>query len=89
LKKSSWTKGFLDKASGKDVKRPQLIAMLDVVREGDSVFCHSMDRLGRNLGDLRKLVDLMTERGISVHFLKEGLTFTKREWFYQPCLHSC
>lgn len=35
-----------------------------------------MDRLGRNLGDLRKLVDLMTERGISVHFLKEGLMFT-------------
>ncbi|WP_263385861.1 recombinase family protein [Granulicella arctica] len=69
-------KTFLDKASGKDVKRPQLTAMLDFVREGDSVFCHSMDRLGRNLGDLRKLVDLMTERGISVHFLKEGLTFT-------------
>ena len=69
-------KTFLDKASGKDVKRPQLVAMLDFVREGDSVFCHSMDRLGRNLGDLRKLVDLMTERGISVHFLKEGLTFT-------------
>jgi DNA invertase Pin-like site-specific DNA recombinase len=69
-------KTFLDKASGKDVKRPQLTAMLDFVREGDAVFCHSMDRLGRNLGDLRKLVDLMTERGISVHFLKEGLTFT-------------
>jgi DNA invertase Pin-like site-specific DNA recombinase len=69
-------KTFLDKASGKDVKRPQLTAMLDFVREGDSVFCHSMDRLGRNLGDLRKLVDLMTERGISVNFLKEGLTFT-------------
>jgi DNA invertase Pin-like site-specific DNA recombinase len=35
-----------------------------------------MDRLGRNLGDLRKLVDLLTERGVSVHFLKESLTFT-------------
>ena len=69
-------KTFLDKASGKDVKRPQLTAMLEFVREGDSVFCHSMDRLGRNLADLRKLVDLLTERGISVHFLKEGLTFT-------------
>jgi DNA invertase Pin-like site-specific DNA recombinase len=69
-------KTFLDRASGKDVKRPQLTAMLDFVREGDSVFCHSMDRLGRNLGDLRKLVDLLTERGVSVHFLKESLTFT-------------
>jgi len=37
---------FLDKASGKDVKRPQLEAMLAFVREGDTVICHSMDRLG-------------------------------------------
>jgi DNA invertase Pin-like site-specific DNA recombinase len=43
---------FLDKASGKDVKRPQLAAMLALVREGDSVICESMGRLGRNLDDL-------------------------------------
>jgi len=44
---------FTDKASGKDVKRPQLEAMLSFVREGDSLHCHSMDRLARNLDDLR------------------------------------
>jgi hypothetical protein len=42
-------KTFTDKASGKDVKRPQLEAMQSFVREGDTVFCHSMDRLARNL----------------------------------------
>ena len=67
---------FLDKASGKDVKRPQLAAMLAFVREGDAVICHSMDRLGRNLDDLRKLVLGLTERGVQVQFLKENLTFT-------------
>ena len=67
---------FLDKASGKDVKRPQLEAMLSFVREGDTVICHSMDRLGRNLDDLRKLVLGLTVRGIRVQFLKENLTFT-------------
>jgi DNA invertase Pin-like site-specific DNA recombinase len=67
---------FLDKASGKDVKRPQLAAMLAFVREGDSIVCHSMDRLGRNLDDLRKLVLGLTERGVEVQFLKENLTFT-------------
>lgn len=67
---------FLDKASGKDVKRPQLAAMLAFVREGDAVICHSMDRLGRNLDDLRKLVLGLTERGVQVQFLKESLTFT-------------
>jgi DNA invertase Pin-like site-specific DNA recombinase len=69
----------LDKASGKDVHRPQLIAMLAFVREGDTVICHSMDRLGRNLDDLRKLVLGMTERGVQVQFVKESLTFTGQD----------
>jgi DNA invertase Pin-like site-specific DNA recombinase len=72
----------LDEASAKDVHRPQLIAMLEFVREGDTVICHSMDRLGRNLDDLRKLVLRMTERGVQVHIVKENLTFTGqiRRW---------
>ncbi len=67
---------FLDKASGKDVNRPQLAALLAFVRDGDTVICHSMDRLGRNLDDLRKLVLGLNERGVKVQFLKESLTFT-------------
>jgi len=67
---------FVDKASGKDVARPGLEEMLSFVRDGDEVIVHSMDRLARNLDDLRRLVDLMTGRGIRVVFLKEGLTFT-------------
>ncbi len=67
---------FVDHVSGKDVKRPQLMAMLSFVREGDTVVCHSMDRLGRNLDDLRKLVFGLTERGIRVEFRKENLIFT-------------
>ncbi len=67
---------FTDHVSGKDVKRPQLTALLSFVREGDTVVCHSMDRLGRNLDDLRKLVFGLTERGIRVEFRKENLIFT-------------
>lgn len=51
-------KVFTDKASGKDVARPELQAMLAFIREGDTVVVHSMDRLARNLDDLRKLVQL-------------------------------
>jgi DNA invertase Pin-like site-specific DNA recombinase len=36
---------FTGSVSGKDVDRPQLAAMLAVVREGDAVIVHSMDRL--------------------------------------------
>ena len=45
-------KVFTDKASGKDIKRPELEALLSFVREGDTVVVHNMDRLARNLDDL-------------------------------------
>lgn len=67
---------FTDQASGKDVYRPQLGALLAFAREGDTVVVHSMDRLARNLDDLRQLVSGLTRRGIRVEFVKEGLTFT-------------
>jgi len=67
---------FTDKCSGKDTNRPQLEAMLSYVREGDTLVVFSLDRLGRNLDDLRRLVNLMTGRGVAVQFLKENLTFT-------------
>ncbi len=67
---------FTDRASGKDTKRPQLQALLSFVREGDTVIVHSMDRLARNLGDLRGVVHGLTARGVGIEFLKEGLTFT-------------
>jgi len=53
--------------------------MLAFVRDGDTVVCHSMDRLGRNLDDLRKIVLGLTERGIRVEFVKESLTFTGQD----------
>jgi DNA invertase Pin-like site-specific DNA recombinase len=67
---------FTDKASGKDIKRPQLEALLTFVREGDTVICHSMDRLGRNLVDLRRTVTDLTARKIGVRFVKENLVLT-------------
>lgn len=69
-------KVFTDKASGKDAQRPQLDALLAFVREGDIVVVHSMDRLARNLDDLRRLVQKLTQRRVRIEFVKEHLTFT-------------
>jgi hypothetical protein len=69
-------KVFTDQASGKDTQRPQLDALLAFVREGDTVVVHSMDRLARNLDDLRRLVNGFTQRGVRIQFVKEHLTFT-------------
>jgi DNA invertase Pin-like site-specific DNA recombinase len=70
------SKVFTDKASGKDTERPALEELLAFVREGDTVVVHSMDRLARNLDDLRRLVQQLTKRGIRIEFVKECLTFT-------------
>jgi len=69
-------KAFEDKASGKNIARPQLQAALEFCREGDTLVVHSMDRLARNLTDLRLLVKNLTNRGVTVQFIKESLSFT-------------
>ena len=68
-------KTFTDKASGKDINRPELQAMLDYVREGDHIYVHSMDRLSRSLRDLQEVVERLTGKGITVSFVKESLNF--------------
>jgi DNA invertase Pin-like site-specific DNA recombinase len=67
---------FVDHASGKDAKRPQLEELLSFVRTGDTVIVHSMDRLARNLDDLRRIVQALTNKGVRIEFVKENLTFT-------------
>lgn len=56
--------------------RPQLEALVKFVRDGDTIVVHSLDRLARNLDDLRRLVSDLTSRGVSVQFVHEQLTFT-------------
>jgi DNA invertase Pin-like site-specific DNA recombinase len=70
---------FTDKCSGKDTNRPQLRLMLEFIREGDTVYVHSMDRLARNLDDLRGVVNKLASKGVAVKFVKEGLTFNGQE----------
>ena len=67
---------FTDKASGKDSHRPELDRLLAFVRAGDTVVVHSLDRLARNLDDLRRLVQKLTKRGVRIEFVKESLAFT-------------
>jgi DNA invertase Pin-like site-specific DNA recombinase len=69
-------KVFTDKASGKDTKRPQLKAALEYLRDGDRLVVHSLDRLARNLADLKNIVSDLTARDVVVEFRKENLTFT-------------
>ncbi|TFC23490.1 recombinase family protein [Cryobacterium sp. MDB1-18-2] len=67
---------FEDKASGKDLNRPALEELIKFVRDGDTVLVHSMDRLARNLEDLRLIVRRLTAKKVRVEFVKEQLSFT-------------
>jgi len=67
---------FEDRLSGKDANRPALKEMLAFVREGDTVLVHSLDRLGRNIDDLREIVKGLVARGVTVKFASENLAFT-------------
>lgn len=66
-------KKFLDKMSGKTKDRPELNKLKLEVRNGDNIYCESISRLGRNVDDLRELCEDFKNKGVTVHFIKEGL----------------
>jgi DNA invertase Pin-like site-specific DNA recombinase len=83
-------KVFEEKLSGKSASdRPALQAMLDYVREGDTVVVYSIDRLARDLRDLQDLIERINAEGVTVRFLTEGLTFSadRDDPFAQLQLH--
>jgi DNA invertase Pin-like site-specific DNA recombinase len=69
-------KVFEEKLSGGSASdRPALQEMIGWVREGDLVVVHSIDRLARNLADLLGIVTTLNNKGVSIKFLKDNLTF--------------
>ncbi len=68
-------KTFIDKCSGKDTDRPALQELLAYIREGDEVYVHDISRMARNVEDLLSLIRSMNGNGVTIHFMKESLTF--------------
>ena len=66
LQKYDIEKWFTDKVSGKDANRPQLQAMLEFVREGDTVYIHDFSRLARSTKDLLGIVEQLKEKGVTL-----------------------
>lgn len=69
-------KVFTDKASGKNTDRPQFQAMLDYVREGDTVYFESFSRVSRSLPDLLNTLDYFAEKGVTFVSQKENIDTT-------------
>jgi DNA invertase Pin-like site-specific DNA recombinase len=66
---------FQDKCSGGKKNRKGLNECLEYLRTGDTLIIHSIDRLCRNLTDLKNIVETLNKKSIQVQFIKENLTF--------------
>lgn len=67
------SKVFTDKISGKNVDRPELLKMMEYVREGDCVIVESISRFARNTKDLLELVDRLEKKNVKFISKKESL----------------
>ncbi|HEM7850989.1 recombinase family protein [Burkholderia multivorans] len=67
---------YEDKASGKSADRPELQHCLKALRDGDTLVVWRLDRLGRNLQDLIRIVNELEGRGIKFRSLKESIDTT-------------
>ena len=77
---------FSEKLSGANTDRPQLRAMLDYVREGDTLYIESISRLGRSTKDLLNIIDTLTDKGVTLISHKEKIdTDTLRANSCLPC----
>lgn len=66
-------KVFEEKVSGKNTQRPQLKAMLEYVREGDTVYVKDLSRLARNTKDLLDIVEYLNNKGVGLFSIKESI----------------
>ena len=64
---------YIDKLSGKSTNRPQFNAMMDYVREGDTVVVTEFSRLARSTTDMLRIVDKLTDKGVQLVSLKEQM----------------
>ena len=76
MKEIGAEKIFMEKISGKDTNRPQLKAMLEYVREGDTLVVESYSRLARSTTDLFNIVDKLSSKGVAFKSLKENIDTT-------------
>lgn len=73
LKKHNIDKTFMEKVSAKNTDRPQLKAMIEFAREGDTIYIHSLDRLARSTKDLLEIVEQLQVKGIHLVSNKENI----------------
>ena len=73
LEKHGIDKWYKEKVSGKDTNRPQLKAMLDFAREGDTIYIHDFSRIARSTKDLLDIVEQLEAKKVHLYSNKESI----------------
>ena len=73
LRRAKCREVYEEQASGKSADRPQLESCLKSLREGDTLVVWRLDRLGRNLADLVKLIAELEQRKVNFESLTEKI----------------
>lgn len=73
LKKYNCEKTFTEKASAKDTNRPQLQAMIEFARQGDTIYINDFSRIARSTKDLLDIVERLEAKGIFLVSTKENI----------------
>jgi len=71
LKSAEVEKLFTEKITGRKSDRPELLKMLDLIREGDVIVISELTRLSRSTKDLFEIVDKIKLKGADIRSLKE------------------
>ena len=71
---------FIDKQSGKDFNRPQYKRLLRKVKANDLIYIKSIDRLGRNYGEILEQWKIITkDKGVDLYVIDMPILDTRRE----------
>src|SRR5208283_5661295 len=73
LRAAGCDKVFVETASGTRTDRPELAKLMEVAREGDTVVCWRLDRIGRSLRHLIEMAERLQQRGIAFRSLTENI----------------
>ena len=78
MKENGVDKIFMEKVTGKATisERPQLEALMNYVREGDTIVVESVSRFGRNTKHLLELMDILAAKKVEFISLKEYIDTT-------------
>lgn len=73
LLKFGCEKIYFEKASGKNLNRPELHKLLDSLREKDVFVIYKLDRLARSLKDLIELVNVLASKNVEFVSISDGI----------------